>query len=147
MTTILNSLAPVPCEVSYDTNNLFVALKAYKLVLGNWVQEGAAVPALPAGINNTYVGMFTPLLNNTSYMVELMVYTDNTYATPQAGYYPSSRAFMVDTVLTDALTSIQTVLASLAAVITSAVNPAANFESSVDVGGEISGEVFVEDVI
>jgi len=146
MTTILNSLTPVACEVTYDAANLFVALKSYKLVLGNWIQVGAAVPALLAGINNTYVGMFAPL-SNDSFMVELMVYTDNTYTTPQAGYYPSSRVFTVDTSLTATLSSIQSILTSLSSVITSAVNPAANIESSVSVGGEIIGEVFVEDII
>lgn len=94
-TTILQSLMAVACEVTYDSNELFVAMSVFKWNGTGWVAVGAPVAApLIDGIS-TYGALFTPP-DTSPYVVTLMAYTDGTFTTPSQGYSPSSRSFGVD---------------------------------------------------
>jgi len=146
MTTVLTSLGPVPLEVTYDQVGLNVAMRILKWDTVSWVQDGPLVPCDPTPALNTYAAIFTPPRVGL-YICELMVYTDNTYATPQDGYYPSSRSFSVDLSLTNQLSNIETILTSIAAVVTSAVNPPANIVGDVQGAADIIGTVSNEEII
>ena len=140
MTTVLQSLNPVPLEVTYDQTGLAVAMRVLKWDSVSWVQEGALVPCDPTPALNTYAAIFTPPRVGL-YICELMVYTDGTFATPQDGYFPSSRSFGVDLSLTNQLSNIETILTSLAAVTTAAVNPPANIIGELQDDAVIVGTV------
>lgn len=146
MTTVLTSLSPVPLEVTYDQTGLAVAMRVLKWDGSAWIQEGALVPCDPTPALNTYASIFTPPQVGL-YICELMVYTDNTLATPQDGYYPSSRSFSVDLSLTNQLSNVETILTSIASVLTSAVNPPANIVGDVQGDAEIVGTVSNEETI
>lgn len=108
MTTILFSKTPVPVEVTYDQPSLNVGLTVSKWTGSAWVQVGVttAVPDTGTG-SNTYGATFTPA-DNSLYLVELAVFTDNTFTTYQDGYLASSRSFVIDPFIAAALANIQT---------------------------------------
>lgn len=96
MTTILFTKTPVPVEVTYDQAGLNVAMTISKWNGSAWVQVGSpsAVPNTGTG-SNTYGTLFTPP-DLSPYLVELAVFTDNTFTIYQDGFLASSRSFQID---------------------------------------------------
>ena len=106
MTTILLSLTPVPVEVTYDQPGLSVAMTTCVWNGSSWTQVGSPVAVPNSGTgSNTYAGMWTPP-DTRAYLVELAVFTDNTFTTYQSGYYASSRSFLVDPSLAPLINNI-----------------------------------------
>lgn len=79
---ILLSQVPTPFDVTYDANNLFVALVMYTWNGTAWVAESAPIPALLITGTFTYAALYTPLKSLKPYIAEIRSYTDGTYATP-----------------------------------------------------------------
>jgi hypothetical protein len=81
---------PLPFEVTYDSDELFVAMQVYD------VTSGTAVLVDTIGMENfsgySYFGSFTPD-ENKSYAVNKGVYTDDTYTTRDFGYSQGSDSF------------------------------------------------------
>lgn len=113
MTTVLPDLNPVPVEVTFDTPlTLNVGMRVNQFVSGAWAQVGAVVPALPlAGGGPSYGAIFTPAATGVSYIVELAVYTDNTFTTYNPDYSVSSRSFIASQTLAYLLSQIGILIA------------------------------------
>jgi hypothetical protein len=80
---------PLPFEVTFDDDDLDVAMKVYDVT---------GVPALVATVpmthmdGGTYVASFTPDPDK-SYVVRKSVYTDGTYTVLEGGYSSGSESF------------------------------------------------------
>jgi hypothetical protein len=113
MTTVLPDLNTVPVEVTYDTPlTLNVGMRVNQFVAGAWAQLGPVVPALPlAGGGPTYGALFTPAATGVPYIVELAVYTDNTFTTYHPDYSVSSRSFEASATLAVLLGQISALIA------------------------------------
>lgn len=103
---VLFSDNPVPFEVSYDSDSLFVALQISKWTGSAWAQEGMLIPAVNKSGTYTYGAIYTPILPNTPYLATFQAYTDDTYTTVDQNYATGSDSFMWDTTLTDAISRI-----------------------------------------
>jgi len=114
-TTILQSLNPVPVEVTYDSPSLNVGMLVYKFASGAWSQVGSTVAALNLPGTNSYGAVWTPP-DGSPYIIELKVFTDNTLTTPNTDYSASSRSFVVDYSLLNVLANLITYKSDIMAV-------------------------------
>jgi len=115
MSTILQSLAPVPIEVTFDSPSLPVAMQVYKWAGSFWTAVGSPQAASNLFGSNTYASLFTPGASATPYICVTSVYTDDSFATLNTGYLSSSQSFYVDPNFVTATNSLANSATAIAA--------------------------------
>lgn len=107
MTTVLFSQAPMPVEVTYGQDGLFVAMTVLKLVGSTWTQVSRTAAANTNSGSGTYGAIFTPPDATSNFIVELAAFTDNSFTTYLEGTLASSRSFKIDPSILAALNLIR----------------------------------------
>ena len=82
---LIPSGVPVPVEVTFDANDLYVGLSVFDMSTGAPVAVGALFPMVNVPGSNSYAANFTPV-NGKPYVFLKRVFTDNTYTVPDVNY-------------------------------------------------------------
>lgn len=85
----------LPFEVTFDSPDLDVAMRVFNVSSGSPIQVGSPIP-MTVAYGNTYFGRFTAVVDR-AYVINLAVYTDNTYATLDDNYSQGSESIYAQT--------------------------------------------------